>query len=69
MKRTLKQLREETGVATVSSPEVGDNIQYPIGQSPNEYKKRNEQDQKNRRLAMIKRWTNGRESGPTGTSI
>ena len=30
-----------TGVATVSSPEVGKNIQYPIGQAPGSYIKRN----------------------------
>ena len=42
IKDSKNYLKEDTtGVATVSSPEVGKNIQYPLGQEPGSYIKRN----------------------------
>ncbi len=52
-KRIENDLKEDTGVATVSQPDVGHNIQYPIGQSPDSYQKRNAKQQK---LLSFKRW-------------
>lgn len=50
-------MKEETGVATVSSPEVGDNVQMPLGASPptgKSYRKRNERDAK--KIMRLKEW-------------
>lgn len=46
-----------TGVATVSTPEVGHNIQMPLGATPpkgNEYRKKNEKEA--RRIKTFKEW-------------
>lgn len=37
----MKIKEDTTGVATVSSPEVGANIKYPLGSTPDKYKEKN----------------------------
>lgn len=47
---------EITGVATVSQPEVGANKQFPIGQSPSRYQKRNKKEQKGVIRQSFREW-------------